>query len=847
VLPNNHYQICQSPLGNFHVSNDTDDTIYIRHDTHQYYQGGNIDSPSEEASFLRSVSHEFFHAIQRSYGITSHDPAVRKGVWIIEGTARFIPTVINPSESFFPNQNENSRSLYIYDAVDYLKNPSKGLDTGRSLSETYDVSIFWRYIFEHAGRIGIIEKIFDQIKTENPKGFAAEINSISNALQTLTKNIFIDFAKSNYLEFSNNKFTRDDEFYENSKAYYENVATVGDKIFVYDGEIIPIALKEPVGSFATSYIEFVALQGDPVYVVFSGSTDTEWNTSLVLYTSGGVQIESFDRSILIISPDRYEKIAVVVTNLGLASGTYDLKLSEKPVVVDVVLDTDRSGSMSGSPMTAAKNAAKAFVDLLQKPIDSMPMDKVGLVSFASSATLDLGLTTNFVLAKQKIDGYYASGNTNMGDALSKSINEIKTNGRVEAIKAILFFTDGYTNVGPSKSEIINTLIPQAKGLGIKIYTLGFGSADTSFLQEIASKTDGKYFYAPSADKLKSIYEEISQALKGWIRILGFTGVVAQGETAVAGNVGITFGVGSFKVILSWGGSNLDLVLVDPNGVVVQPGTGGVFYSGDTKPEYYEILNPAPGNWTVKVYGKEAVGSVSYDVSVFQPVPILDVKPTKWDIDYKVNNSQVFTVSELGGYSSLVGVTFIASDLKSFDVAAEHAYMLQLAEAELAGESFEFAELEQGNVTIIPGSSFSFAPNNFEVTAGSSKYVLAVLNVPPGIPNGNYSGSITVSSNAGNSTVIVTLDYVRPKTAPYELKSEALGKLRNMSSSNCDSWFWWFTKDCRNEHRINNAISYLEQSLSPEYWGDVNTLDPSLGEEVFDFEKDAVEELMAIEE
>ncbi|MCG2718425.1 MAG: hypothetical protein L6408_06295 [Nanoarchaeota archaeon] len=84
-------------------------------------------------------------------------------------------------------------------------------------------------------------------------------------------------------------------------------------------------------------------------------------------------------------------------------------------------------------------------------------------------------------------------------------------------------------------------------------------------------------------------------------------------------------------------------------------------------------------------------------------------------------------------------------------------------------------------------------------------------------------------------------------SPYRLKSAALNRLKNMSTSTCDSWFWWFTKDCRNEHRINNAIEYLESSLDEDYWIDDYTLDPDTGDEVFDYEKQAVEELMEIEE
>jgi hypothetical protein len=73
-----------------------------------------------------------------------------------------------------------------------------------------------------------------------------------------------------------------------------------------------------------------------------------------------------------------------------------------------------------------------------------------------------------------------------------------------------------------------------------------------------------------------------------------------------------------KVLLHWPGSDLDLILIDPNGNQVVPG-GNVTYSGsDALPEYYEIQNPMPGTWTIQVYGKDISDSKEYyGVEVFE--------------------------------------------------------------------------------------------------------------------------------------------------------------------------------------------------------------------------------------
>ena len=92
--------------------------------------------------------------------------------------------------------------------------------------------------------------------------------------------------------------------------------------------------------------------------------------------------------------------------------------------LDVILVTDLSGSMGGD-LGDAKTAAKTFVDQLSG------QDKVGLVSFTSTATLDRHLTSDFDDVKNVIDGYSAGGGTNMGDGLTEAIDELETNSRDE--------------------------------------------------------------------------------------------------------------------------------------------------------------------------------------------------------------------------------------------------------------------------------------------------------------------------------------------------------------------------------------------------------------------------------
>lgn len=72
--------------------------------------------------------------------------------------------------------------------------------------------------------------------------------------------------------------------------------------------------------------------------------------------------------------------------------------------LDVMLVLDRSGSMDDAggsppePITSAKNAAKLLVDTLDPA-----QDQVGLVSYATTASLDRTLTSNLAAVKTAID------------------------------------------------------------------------------------------------------------------------------------------------------------------------------------------------------------------------------------------------------------------------------------------------------------------------------------------------------------------------------------------------------------------------------------------------------------
>ena len=155
----------------------------------------------------------------------------------------------------------------------------------------------------------------------------------------------------------------------------------------------------------------------------------------------------------------------------------------------------------------AKQSAKAFVDILKDN------DRVAVVKFYSSGwtpktSLVKALTTNKNAVKRAIDGLSAGGGTPLGDGLKKALDHLSSNGRNDAVKAIIVLTDGWWNMG---CDPINQA-ERAKNMGIRIYTIGWGGVNEEQLKQIAEITGGKYFYASTAEDLEKIYKELAVEL-----------------------------------------------------------------------------------------------------------------------------------------------------------------------------------------------------------------------------------------------------------------------------------------------------------------------------------------------
>ncbi len=152
---------------------------------------------------------------------------------------------------------------------------------------------------------------------------------------------------------------------------------------------------------------------------------------------------------------------------------------------------DRSGSMSGTIMDQAKEAAKFVVNNLNEG------DKFNIVSFSNDVTSFMPQHVDFNLTNQNaainyINTMQANGSTNISGAFNTAITQFTNTGNTYA-NIIIFFTDGEPTAGITNINDLNTYIQglvTSSGATICIYNFGIGLANKQLLNLIASNNNG---------------------------------------------------------------------------------------------------------------------------------------------------------------------------------------------------------------------------------------------------------------------------------------------------------------------------------------------------------------------
>ncbi len=218
----------------------------------------------------------------------------------------------------------------------------------------------------------------------------------------------------------------------------------------------------------------------------------------------------------VVSINVYDSLSQPVSGLTAADFTLVGELASLAQIIDaesissdnlpfsVVLLVDVSSSMADLPIRLARQAARAFVDTIR------PIDSVALMTFGSDIRVIQDYTTDKNVLYAAIDSLEAFGRTALYqgafDAVALASNAPNTR------RAVIILSDG-AEFGGISAVGRNAARDAALVRGVPVYTIGIGfGIDRTYLQEIASATNARFYESPDLTELTAIYTNLARLL-----------------------------------------------------------------------------------------------------------------------------------------------------------------------------------------------------------------------------------------------------------------------------------------------------------------------------------------------
>jgi Ca-activated chloride channel homolog len=169
--------------------------------------------------------------------------------------------------------------------------------------------------------------------------------------------------------------------------------------------------------------------------------------------------------------------------------------------VNVALVLDRSGSMEGMPLEAAKDAAARFAAFLTAA------DRLSVITFDDTVRTIFGpAPAGTPAAAEAIARVGSGGSTNLSGGWLKGARLVGE-GMVEGTNRVVLLTDGQANVGVVEPEKLVGLAGHGAGHRVSTTCIGFGPGfNEDLLEPMARAGGGNYWYVESADQMAGIFE-----------------------------------------------------------------------------------------------------------------------------------------------------------------------------------------------------------------------------------------------------------------------------------------------------------------------------------------------------
>ncbi|KAB1065503.1 vWA domain-containing protein [Salibacter halophilus] len=232
-------------------------------------------------------------------------------------------------------------------------------------------------------------------------------------------------------------------------------------------------------------------------------------------------------------------IALILLIFGFAGPQVGTKLEEvKREGVELIVAVDVSNSMTAEDLSP--NRLERAKRAIEKLVDRLQSDRIGMIVFAGNAYTQLPITTDYAAAKLFLDAVNTDivpvQGTAIGDAIDLAMESFDMESSTS--KAIIIISDGEDHEGGAEEAA-----EKAADNGVAVHTIGMGSNEGApipiyrgerrlgymknkngetvvsklnpdMLEDIADAGNGKFVQATNADAgLNYIFDEIGKMEK----------------------------------------------------------------------------------------------------------------------------------------------------------------------------------------------------------------------------------------------------------------------------------------------------------------------------------------------
>ena len=172
--------------------------------------------------------------------------------------------------------------------------------------------------------------------------------------------------------------------------------------------------------------------------------------------------------------------------------------------LDLALVIDRSGSMGGTPLEAARESAARIVRGLRAD------DRVAIVAFDSTIEVVQPLTqvTDREAIVARIKSIDDRGSTDLFGGWEEGVKQLAPFTRKDRIARVILLSDGQANQGLVNEQEIFARVTKAAGAGITTSTVGLGHGfNESLMTGMAAAGEGVANFGQTADDLDEAFEE----------------------------------------------------------------------------------------------------------------------------------------------------------------------------------------------------------------------------------------------------------------------------------------------------------------------------------------------------